>query len=299
MAVDRLVLLRDLYGFAFPEDLAESFAVIKRLRPLEPLLALQDALDLHLVGPFEVLAGRFDQAAVQPLMVLHWRFANDPPELFTAMVRAEDDLHWGYWLHTLSPHSPEGIPSLAMADPEDPGGITLWKRGFLGGVRVLIEEKQAILDDADEAGLGLPQDAQSRETLARLRDRLGYFTRGVSPWDDPRTGLDFLEALGNQGRKRTHPPSPEGWTLPQDFAVALSQLDAAIADANLNLAAHLKGRLWKRATWKRMPQILQRLVHYYQGANQPILAKVCELSIEHFGRDWLDVADAGQSRSEL
>src|SRR5947199_216938 len=40
---DRRSQLRDLYGFDFPDDLFRFWEFAKRLRPLEPLRALEDA----------------------------------------------------------------------------------------------------------------------------------------------------------------------------------------------------------------------------------------------------------------
>ncbi|HVS39319.1 MAG TPA: hypothetical protein VMS17_27425, partial [Gemmataceae bacterium] len=52
--------LRSLYGFDFPDDLFRFWEFVNRLAPLEPLTALYATARLHLAGPFDVLAGRFD-----------------------------------------------------------------------------------------------------------------------------------------------------------------------------------------------------------------------------------------------
>jgi hypothetical protein len=93
---DRRKLLRALYGFDFPDDLFRFWEFANRLRPLDPLAALADWMELRLVGPFDVLAGRCDRHRPRRSMLLHWRYSTDPPEFFT--VLAGDDLHWGYWL---------------------------------------------------------------------------------------------------------------------------------------------------------------------------------------------------------
>src|SRR5207302_3936022 len=88
--------LRDLYGFDFPEDLFRFWDFVNRLAPLEPLTAVA-AAGLHLVGPFEVLAGHFDGRSSPYHQHLHWRYANDPPEFFTVLAGAEG-FHYGYYL---------------------------------------------------------------------------------------------------------------------------------------------------------------------------------------------------------
>jgi hypothetical protein len=90
--------LCQLYGFSFPEDLFAFWEFAKRVRPLEPAHALADTLDVHLVGPFDVLAGRVDQSVPSLPMTLHWRYYDDPPEFFTLLKRGEGGLHWGYYL---------------------------------------------------------------------------------------------------------------------------------------------------------------------------------------------------------
>jgi hypothetical protein len=90
--------LRALYGFDFPEDFFRFWEFANRLRPLEPLRALTDATDLSLVGPFEVLAGRFDGRSPRYSILLHWRYYADPVEFFTVLAGGGDGLHWGYHL---------------------------------------------------------------------------------------------------------------------------------------------------------------------------------------------------------
>jgi hypothetical protein len=98
MRPDRRALLRRLYGFDFPEDLFSFWEFAKRLRPLEPTLALAEGTDTYLVGPFDVLARRVDDHPPHLPMSLHWRYYDDPPEFFTVLRRGEGGLHWGYYL---------------------------------------------------------------------------------------------------------------------------------------------------------------------------------------------------------
>ncbi len=95
---DRRLQLRQLYGFDFPDDLFRVWEFVNRLAPLEPLQAVSGPTHLHLVGPFEVLAGRFDGRTPAYHQHLHWRYAGDPPEFFTVFAGDTDGLHYGYYL---------------------------------------------------------------------------------------------------------------------------------------------------------------------------------------------------------
>src|SRR5262249_33818213 len=90
--------LRRLYGFDFPEDFFRFREFASRLRPLEPLAVLTEVVPVHLVGAFEVLAGRFDGRTPKFHQLLHWRYYRDPPEFFTVLAGGGDGLHWGYYL---------------------------------------------------------------------------------------------------------------------------------------------------------------------------------------------------------
>lgn len=89
--------LRHLYGFDFPDDLFRFWEFAKRLQPLDPLHALTASLGITLVGPFEVLSGRFDLHTPRLSPLLHWRYYLDPPEFFTVLAGGVDGLHWGYY----------------------------------------------------------------------------------------------------------------------------------------------------------------------------------------------------------
>lgn len=54
---------------------------------------------LLLVGPFDVLAGKFDEAPMyEPGDFLrHWRFYYDTPEFQTILVKKSSGVHYGYW----------------------------------------------------------------------------------------------------------------------------------------------------------------------------------------------------------
>src|SRR5262245_48267968 len=92
----RRARLRAEYGFDFPEDFYRFCNFVNRLAPLAPLQALGE-MGIQLVGPFEVLAGRFDGRVPKHSLLLHWRYHDDPPEFFTVLAGSGDGHHWGYW----------------------------------------------------------------------------------------------------------------------------------------------------------------------------------------------------------
>ncbi|MFK7742909.1 MAG: ADP-ribosylation family protein, partial [Planctomycetota bacterium] len=92
---ERAAQMRDLYGFAFPAELLQFWRWHQGLSQ-----AQQDAfgrtLGLAPVGPFDVLAGKFDGVELAYPAVLNWRFAGDPPEFVTVFL-GEDGRRVGLW----------------------------------------------------------------------------------------------------------------------------------------------------------------------------------------------------------
>ena len=286
MAVDRLKLLVDQYGFAFPEDLVQSFEVLKRLKPLEPLKCLAETLDVHLVGPFEVLAGRFDKTAPRKEMLLHWRFRTDPPELFTVAIRGEDEMHWGYWLKnpTLIP-DPDcliagGSPHIRMfPQPVD--------TSFLGVVRLLLEMDFSRLNELNSLGVMMDPEKDQLAKLNRLRDQIGRFVGNHPSWTSPQTGEDwFLRHSPKLRPLRKRVDNP-----PTTFTTALSRIDQHLAAGETNLALRLVQFLWPKLTPRREAELWPRLDEIYQQSKQPILHELCHLAIRHSQREWVDIAE--------
>jgi len=114
---DRRKKLRQLYGFDFPEDLFRFWEFVNRVQPLDPLNALWESLRMSLVGPFEVLAGRFDKRRPRHSQLLHWRYYDDPPEFFTVFAGDTDGLHWGYVLDDPHDHGRLAWALTQLLDP--------------------------------------------------------------------------------------------------------------------------------------------------------------------------------------
>ncbi|EAA15174.3 AGAP010317-PA [Anopheles gambiae str. PEST] len=80
-------------------------ALKTQIKPEETFLQF----GLKLVGPYDVLAGKFDRAKVhEPGDYLrHWRFFYDPPEFQTIIVQQNSGVHYGYWRD--SPDNTDGL----------------------------------------------------------------------------------------------------------------------------------------------------------------------------------------------
>jgi hypothetical protein len=173
----RRELLRERYGFDFPDDLVAFWEFANRLRPLEPLSAFQDTLGLALVGPFEVLAGRFDGRATRYSQLLHWRYHYDPPEFFTVFA-AGDGLHWGYFLD-----DPPGSPScVARYYADEPFEVTDAGDDLFEAVRQELEEQS---EDCATSAAEEPEEAAAHE--ARRRD-LDGLREHLTRWGSHRAG---------------------------------------------------------------------------------------------------------------
>ncbi len=286
MAVDRLNLLVDQYGFTFPEDLAQSFDVLKRLKPLEPLKCLTDTLDIHLVGPFEVLAGRFDKTPPRDEMLLHWRFRTDPPELFTIAVRGEDEMHWGYWLKNPSNGTnPDCL--IAGCSPHFRMFPQSVDKTFLGVVRLLLEMDFARLNELESLGVMMDPEREQVAKLNRLRDQIGRFAGKHPSWTSPQTGEEWF--LGHSPKLR--PLRRRVANPPTTFTEALSRIDQHLIAKETNMALRMVQFLWPKLTPRREEELWPRLEELYQQSNQPILAELCQLAIRHSQREWVDIAE--------
>jgi hypothetical protein len=169
--IDRRQQLHELYGFDFPEYVFRFWEFAQRLRPLEPLSALDD-LSLRLVGPFEVLAGRFDQRTPRFSPLLHWRYYLDPPEFFTVLVGGGDGLHWGCYLDDPA----TGAGCVASYYARDAFEMSVDGDDLFAAVRLDLEHSQA--GSELDYSYGLIAKDEHEETLtglARLREKLMAF----------------------------------------------------------------------------------------------------------------------------
>jgi hypothetical protein len=199
----RRARLRAEYGFDFPDDFLRFWEFVNRLSPLEPLRALED-LGVALVGPFEVLAGRFDGRVPRHSLLLHWRYFLDPPEFFTVLAGDSDGLHWGYFLD--DPDRGEGCVASYFARDAyelETDGDTLFE-----AVRLHLEHVHRDVED-DRACADNPEGHDARlAEIARLRDRLTACATG----ERGAVGEEYTETFTRVSRrgKRIVAATPEG-----------------------------------------------------------------------------------------
>jgi len=202
----RLARLRAEYGFAFPDDLLAVWQFACRVRPLEPLAAFADVLGVHLVGPFEVLSGRFDGRVPRHSLLLHWRYYLDPPEFFTVFAGDTDGLHWGYWLD--DPARPK-TACVASYYARDAFEMSIDGDSLFEALRLQLESLQTDNDLHAEYGHITTHQAQERrEQYARLRDQL----MSVATSERPEVGDAYSDRYAGQAARNDHvvAETPEG-----------------------------------------------------------------------------------------
>lgn len=232
-AQDRRQQLRELYGFAFPEDLFAFWNFARRLKPLEPLRALE-AFGMHLVGPFEVLAGRFDRRTTRYSQLLHWRYANDPPEFFTVLAGDGEGLHWGYYLDEPG----ESPPCVAGYFAQDVYEISEEGDSLFELVRRQIEICQAEMEELSASGSNADEGPEQEREIDRSREVLMKFATG----DRSEIGLHYEEK---------HPPHSS-----RSSRVIAATLDGmgVVAPGDTYRPLSLKDRqLWKELKRNKNP----------------------------------------------
>jgi len=144
-------------------------------------------LHLQLVGPFDVLAGRFDRHTPRYPISQHWRSAWDPPELF-AVFAGSEGWRWGYWIDAPG----ESIPCVVAVYPDQGFEPERYGDDLLAALRLHLEEL---------AGEGEPDMDTVRERLfgtSPVAGRVGKKTRrDVAAIARTADGLGIVRAAGN------------------------------------------------------------------------------------------------------
>ena len=300
----RQALLRQLYGFDFPDDFYQFWMFANRLRPLDPLRALEDDLDVVLTGPFDVLWGRFDHVSPPLSPYLHWRYYLDPPEFFTVLVGGGDGHHWGYYLDDPG-RGPRCVASYYHEDDFDMSaeGNTLFK-----ALRLWFEEQLATYEEDREYGEMLFGDFDAtKKRLDQLREVLVTFATG----DRPETGGSYVENYGHLRParfRRVVARTPEGMGIvvpprqyqalslsnkdlwgylrrAEDPAVMVEEARQALRDGFPGTALKLGKDLWATG-WDQAFDLLDAA---YGALERPILREVLRVHREHRDRPWLDI----------
>lgn len=301
----RKARLRAEYGFDFPEGLFRFWDFACRLAPLGPLNALAEPLGVVLVGPFEVLHGRFDGRVPRRSLQLHWRYHDDPPELFTALAGSADGLHWGYFLD--DPASGEGCVASYYA--RDAYELSADGDDLFEAMRLHLEFAHA--DAEADAEMGVSEGAPL-EQLARLRGRIMEHATADRPevgdeyaerWAGvtsrkPRVVADTMEGMGvvvPPGKYR--PLSLDGKKLykhlrrSEDIDGLVEEARRALAEGYPGTALKLGKDLWACVGERKGRAAALLLEEAYEALGRPALLAVLRTHLACRGLPSVDILE--------
>jgi len=302
--------LRSLYGFDFPDDLFRFWEFVNRLQPLDPLRAFFDPLDIVLVGPFEVLAGRFDGRSPRLSPFLHWRYYLDPPEFFTVLAGRGDGLHWGYFLD--DPVTAEGCVAYYYA--ADVFEVAVSGDSLFEAVRLELEETyRTCLEDRSY----FPQNAQDYDETMRAVDVLRADLFRFATGGRPETGDAYVEKHGGLSARNTRivvetmeglgvvtPPGtyrplslPDKKLRPllrkQDDPVeVVEEARQALRDGFPATALKLGKELWPLGGERKTEYAYELLDAAYAALGREVLRQVLRTHREHRDLPSVDIFDA-------
>jgi hypothetical protein len=305
-------LLRDLYGFDWPDDLFRFWNFARRLQPLDPLEALAEPLGIVLVGPFEVLAGRFNGRTPRCSQVLHWRYFDDPPEFFTVLAGDTDGLHWGYYLDDPGPDR-VSRPTVASYYVSDAYELSADGDSLFEAVRLAVEHAQRDNEDflAEESENAAFYTEKLRH-ITRLRERLlavataertetgdEYLSRysgswARSEWVVART----LEGMGIVVPEGTYRPlslsNRELWKrLRQDPdpAEVVEEARQALRDGFPGTALKLGKDLWALTGARRTAYAVELLTAAYEALGRDVLLSILQTHRAHRDLPSVDILE--------
>jgi len=198
---DRRQQLRERYGFDFPDDFFHFWEFVNRLQPLEPLTALDD-FSIRLVGPFEVLAGRFHRRTPRFSILLHWRYYLDPPEFFTVLAGDIDRLHWGYYLDDPS----VGSGCIASYYASDAFDLSVDGDNLFEAVRLHLEQCYRDCEEYTEDAPDPKGEQERMRQLDGLREKLTRIATGKRG----EIGAAYVDRYAGRSRRRPLIRTQEG-----------------------------------------------------------------------------------------
>ncbi|XP_002738599.1 histone PARylation factor 1-like, partial [Saccoglossus kowalevskii] len=126
--------------------------------------ALLEPLGLQLVGPFDILAGKFKKhKGKRPCYVLHWRYYYDPPEFMT-VIKGDDtsQYHLGYYRD-----DPSEMPAFVASNSANKNSVLAKEaENLFGAVKLCIVNK-----------LNLAKDKKKKTSLNKLHESLLKWTK--------------------------------------------------------------------------------------------------------------------------
>lgn len=99
-----------------PEDFYSFWDFCKQINSKDPLNALKD-FGLTLVGPYDILAGKFSNDIPDENYLIHWRYYYDPPEFQTVLKGDKKGYHIGYFRD-----SPDSLPAFLASNCSEKDG---------------------------------------------------------------------------------------------------------------------------------------------------------------------------------
>lgn len=116
---DPVQFIKQLFYVTMPDDFYSFWEFCKTIaKPDRGPETAFEQFGLKLVGPFDVLAGKFKEFhRFEPIEYLtHWRFYYDPPEFQTILVKEKSCVHYGYWRDDATVESTEYLIARNDAD---------------------------------------------------------------------------------------------------------------------------------------------------------------------------------------
>ncbi|XP_063708059.1 histone PARylation factor 1-like [Culicoides brevitarsis] len=116
---DPALFIKQVFFVTMPADFYSFWEFCKTLvKPERGPETAFESFGLKLVGPFDVLAGKFkDLQRFEPIEYLtHWRFYYDPPEFQTILAKEKSCIHYGYWRDDATVESSECLIARNDAD---------------------------------------------------------------------------------------------------------------------------------------------------------------------------------------
>jgi len=278
------------FGFTQTDDFQLFWEFALKTDPKEPQYAFNDTTMISLVGPFDLLAGRFDNEKAKFDPCLHWRYFGDPPEFVTTLVGGSDGLHWGYVVDGQA-GPPQGIAGYYAYDdvsvfPEPSSLFRLLWNTLESTLSQIAEDKE------NDPSLAKDEDTIEHEKRCRqLLDSIDSFC-STQQLKFPKkiTKLRFIDDC--------NPPAPFDFPEPEDFdalpALVEQGLELLASDGFSDVDARLKiGRLLWHWHYDGNPQLEEiafgLLDAAYESQQSDFLRHVLKEHRQHRHRESLDV----------
>ncbi|CAH2002057.1 unnamed protein product [Acanthoscelides obtectus] len=292
--------IKEKFFIELPQDFYAFWEFCKKLNSKNPLDAL-NGIHLKLVGPFDALAGKFDNIKKSDDdYLIHWRYFRDPPEFLT-ILKGNDKTghHMGYFRDS----SDEVPVVLASNESEKDGVFTIMGGNIFAAVRFYIENLKKIADpfmkmnipkieaqinkEAEKLSLDMSKKtkaiaARERKIVSRTMNKIGL----VVPYDK-KTQLGYRElAMNNKELKNVLDKLQD--CLPEQREKYLSDLQPVLTYASIaadecdfgtgielgwNLICHGIDSLNSTA--------LQYLTSNYRLLNREAFAKIAEAHMKN------------------